>query len=269
MKKLTILSIVSTILFSFATFSYATVAVTCWFPPSWIQKSAQAKEITDAISTHSGLTIRPRIATNYPQILKAFSSDDQNIVYVGSFVQAIIQARGLGTGLVQSVNGKELYSGVFVYPKDKNPEDLLSKYPEEIAYAKGASSGETCAMAATEGKAHLPTGNHRITCDAIKAGRAKGGFVKNWWWEANKEKYPELAVYEVPGVSLVKNPDNVLTASKAVSPETSKKIAAAALANKDVFGANKMKPFDTGSLEFSLALMQKGKIDPATYDWKL
>ena len=123
-------------------------------------------------------------------------------------------------------------------------------------------------MAATEGKANLPTGNHRITCDAVKAGRAKGGFVTNWWWEANKEKYPELAMYEVPEVSLVKNPDNVLAASKAISPETSKKITAAALANKDVFGASEMKPFDTGKLEFSLALMKKGKIDPATYDWK-
>ena len=123
-------------------------------------------------------------------------------------------------------------------------------------------------MAATEGKAHLSTGNHRITCDSVRAGRAKGGFVKNWWWEANKEKYPELEVYEVSEVSLVKNPDNVLAASKAVSPETSKKIIAAALANKDVFGAIEMKPFDITSLEFSLALMQKGKIDPATYDWK-
>lgn len=268
MKKFITLSIVSTILFSVATLSYATEAIDCWFAPGWITKSAQAKEITDALSAHSGLTIKPRIATNYPQILKAFSSVEQNLVYVGSFVQAIIQARSLGTGLVQSINGKEFYSGVFVYPKEQDPEDLLKNYPEEIAYAKSASSGESCAMAATEGKAHLSTGNHRITCDAVKAGRAKGGFVKNWWWEANKEKYPELEVYEVSEVSLVKNPDNVLAASKAISPETSKKIIAAALANKDAFGAIEMKPFDTTNLEFSLALMQKGKIDPATYDWK-
>ena len=129
MKKFIALSIVSTILFSVATFSYATEAIDCWFAPSWVTKSAQAKEITAALSAHSGLTIKPRIATNYPQILKAFSSVEQNLVYVGSFVQAIIQARGLGTGLVQSVNGKEFYSGVFVYPKEQNPEDLLKNYP--------------------------------------------------------------------------------------------------------------------------------------------
>ena len=267
MKKLITLSVTITILFTLAVYSYATEAVTCWFAPSWIQKSTQAKEITDSLSIHSGLTVNPRIAKTYPQILEAFSSDEQNIVYVGSFVQAIIQARGLGTGLVQSVNGKELYSGVFVYPKDQNPEDLLKTHPEEIAYAKGASSGESSAMAATEGIANLPTGNHRITCDAIKAGRAKGGFVKNWWWEANKQKYPELAMYEVSGVSVAKNPDNVLAASKTVSPENSKKITAAALASKDAFGANEMKPFNIDSLQFSIALMQKGNIDPATYDW--
>ncbi len=268
MKKFITLCIASLILFSVASFSHATESITCWFAPSWVKKSAQAKEITDALSKHSGLTVKPRIATTYPQILDAFSSSDENLVYVGSFVQAVINARNLGTGLVQSVNGKELYSGVFVYPKGSDPKALLAYNPEEIAYAKGASSGESCAMAATEGKAEIATGNHRITCNAVKSGRAVGGFVKNWWWEANKQNYPELEAYEVPNVSVAKNPDNVLSASKAVSPDNCKKLTEAALASKDVFGASEMIPFDNDSLQFSLALMQKGKIDPTVYDWK-
>ena len=189
------------------------------------------------------------------------------MVYVGSFVQAIIKARGLGIPLVQNINGKELYSGVLVYPKGGDPEDILKNNPDDIAFARGASSGESSAKAATGGKAAIGTANHGATCAAVKAGKHKAGVVKNWWWEANKDKYPELDMYRMPGISIEKNPDNVLTVSKAVSPDLAEKIKIAAIAGKEAFGAPEMAAFDQSRLDFSLELMKKGNIDPLTYAW--
>ena len=242
-------------------------SVTCWFPPGWKSKGSKAKAITTALSKQSGLDIKPRIAKSYPEILTAFSSDQQSLVYVGSFVQAIIKARNLGTPLVQNINGKDLYSGVLVYPKGQNPEEILKNNPTQIAFAVGASSGESSAKAATKGKAAMGVANHGASAGAVKAGKAKAAVVKNWWWDANKQKFPMLEMYRVPGVSIDKNPDNVLTASKAVPVATAQKIKKAAIASKDAFGAPKMVSFDTSRLDFPLSLMKKGKIDPKTYSW--
>ncbi len=73
---------------------------------------------------------------------------------------------------------------------------------------------------------------------------------------------------EVPGVSLTKNPDNVLTASKAVPADVANKVKAAALESSAAFGSDAViVPFDSSKLSFSLGLMQKGGIDPLTYTW--
>jgi ABC-type phosphate/phosphonate transport system substrate-binding protein len=211
--------------------------INCWFPPAWKSKPQQAKAICKVLSEETGITINPRIAKSYPQILKAFDSSDQNLVYVGSFVQSIIKARNLGTSLVQNINGKELYSGVLVYPKGEDPEKILRENPEKIAFAKGASSGESTAKAATNGKAEIGTANHGATCGAVKSGKASAGVVKNWWWDSNKSEFPMLDMYKIPGVSIEKNPGNVLTASKAVPADIQKKITDAAIAGKEAFGA--------------------------------
>ncbi len=239
----------------------------CWFPPSWGSKGSEARAITEALSSKSGLDVKPRISKSYPEILAAFSSGKPSLVYVGSFVQAIIKARGIGTPLVQNVNGKELYSGVLAYPKGGDPEAILKDAAEQISFASGASSGESSAKAATAGRAAVAVKNHGAACQAVVAGKAKAAVVKNWWWAANKNKFPGLDVYEIPGVSENKNPDNVLTASKAVSAGDMKKITDAAVASKDVFGAQEMAPFDASNLSFSLDLMKRGKIDPLTYTW--
>lgn len=265
MKK--IFALCAVLFFSLSTMTYSAESLTCWFAPGWKKKAPQAKAIAKALSENSGLTIKPRIAKSYPQVLTSFSSDEKNIVYVGSFVQAIINARGIGTPLVQNINGKELYCGVMVYPKGEDPETILKNNPAEIAFAKGASSGESSAKAATGGQAAIATKNHGASCAAVKAGKAKAGVVKNWWWEANKQKFPNLAMYEMPGVSIKMNPDNVLTASNSISVETREKITAAAVASKDAFGAPKMMPFNPATLQFSLDLMKRGKIDPLTYTW--
>ncbi|MBU0673925.1 MAG: phosphate/phosphite/phosphonate ABC transporter substrate-binding protein [Proteobacteria bacterium] len=241
--------------------------ISCWFPPDWKSKAPQAKAITTALSEHSGLNIQPRIAKSYPEIFAAFSADANNMVYVGSFVQAIIKAQDIGTPLVQNVNGKEHYSGVLIYPKGENPQTLLAENPAAVAYAVGASSGESSAKAATGGKAAVPTPNHGASIAAVKADKAKTAVVKNWWWESNREKYPEMAMYEIPGISLIKNPDNVLTVSKKMAPEVQEKIKNAAIASKDAFGAPEMRPLADNDLDFSLSLMKKGGIDPLTYSW--
>ncbi|PLX78035.1 MAG: hypothetical protein C0614_08885 [Desulfuromonas sp.] len=243
-------------------------SISCWFPPGWASKADQAEAITKALSEKSGIEVSPRIASSYPEILTSFATGENNLVYVGSFVQSIIKARGLGTPLVQSVNGKELYSGIMIYPKGQDPEAILKNSPGKIAYALGASSGESTAKAATDGQASIGTKSHAESVNAIKAGTAAAAVVKNWWWQANQAKYSNLEAYNIPSCSKVGNPDNVLTASHALPQDVQSKITAAALQSKEAFGAKSMRIFPEDTLLFSLWLMKKGGIDPATYSWE-
>jgi ABC-type phosphate/phosphonate transport system substrate-binding protein len=265
-KRIGILMVL--IFVSTAGFAFAAETLTCWFSPGWKSKAGQAKEITQALSEKSGLTIRPRIAKSYPEVLSAFATTDQNLVYVGSFVQSIVAARKLGTPLTQTANGKEMYSGILVYPEDQDPFALLKNNPAEISFAIGASSGESSAKAATNGKASIGVANHGVAVNAVKAGKAKAAVVKNWWWEGNSKKFPGLKSVDIPGVSIQKNPDNVLTASKAVPADVANKVKAAAMESAAAFGSDAVIiPFDSSKLSFSLGLMQKGGIDPLTYTW--
>lgn len=267
MKRVIVAPLVAFTLFAVMLTSAFAAEMNCWFPPDWSKKPQQAQAIAKALSDKSGITIKPRIAKSYPEILTAFATAEQNLVYVGSFVQAIIKANDLGTALVQNIDGKDLYAGVMVYPKGGNPEAILKDSPAEISFAKGASSGETAAKAATGGKASIAVANHDAACAAVVAGKAKAGVVKDWWWEKNKDKYATLDMYKMPEISIDKNPDNVLTASKAVPAELQAKIAEAAMASKDAFGAPEMAPFDQSRLDFPLEMMAKGGIDPKTYTW--
>lgn len=265
-SKLSIL-VVGFLLISFSVPVFAADTLTIWFPPGYKAKIETAKLITGTLSKESGVPIRPRIAKSYPEILAAFEKPTPNLVYVGSFVQAIIRSRGLGTPLVQAVNGKEFYSGILIYPKGQNPQDILKNSPEDIAFTVGASSGESSAKAATQGKAKIGVANHGAAVGAVLAGRAKAAVVKNWWWEANKSKYQGVSVYEIPGVSIRKNPDNVLTASNGVSGELQQQIMKAAMSSSSAFKGQKMASFDSNNLDFSIGLMKKGGIDPTSYTW--
>ena len=169
--------------------------------------------------------------------------------------------------LVQKIDGMELYCGVMLYPKGQDPAAILKDRATEISFATAASSGESSAKAATEGKASISVRNHEAAANAVKAGKAKAAFVKNFWWDNNKGKFPELEMYLVPGVSEKKNPDNILWASKSVAAELQAKLTKAAQDQKTAFGAKEMKAFDAAQLQFTLDLMAKGKIDPKTYSW--
>ncbi len=268
MKKITAFCIVTMMFWGLSAASFATESVTCWFPPSWKARAKKAKTITEALTKKSGIVITPRIAKSYPSILRAFTSEEYALVYVGSFVQTILWERALGTPLVQAINGREFYSGILVYPHDEDPQTILANDPEQIAFTVGASSGESSAKAATEGKAAIRTASHAAAAGAVKAGKAKAALVKNWWWEDNKHKFPTLTTYKIPEISLEKNPDYILTATKTIPAEMLMKITDAAIASKEVFGAVEMMPFDTTLFDFSSELMKKGKIDPLTYEWK-
>lgn len=260
-------SLVFLIMFFGATQIQASEPIDLWFAPSWKLKASEARTIAVSLSEKSGLNIKPRISNSYPEILDAFNTDKPNLVYARSFVHVILKARGLGEGMVQMVNGEELYMGVLIYPKDQDPVSIIEQSPQEIAYAVGSSAGESSAKAATAGAANFPTKSHTAIAGAVKVGKAKAGVVKNWWWEKNSDKFPELTMYEIPGVSILKNPDNVLCASKAVSKEERSKIINGAKLSKEAFHAKEVVTFDPSAAEFSLSLMKKGKIDPLSYRW--
>jgi hypothetical protein len=239
--------------------------INCWFPPDWSMKTVQAQAITKALSDKSGITVKPLIAKSYPEILSAFASENMNLVYAGSFVQAIIKAKELGTALVQNIDGKELYSGVLVYPKGEDPETILKNFPAEIAYTRAASSGETTAKLGTGGKANIAVASNEAVCGSIILGRAKAGMVKSWWWEKNKEKYTVLDMYKIPGVSIDKYPDNIMTASQAIPANIQAKITEAAIASPKAFGSLEIAPFVPSLLAFPLEMMAKAGIDPKNY----
>lgn len=250
---------------SFGT-ALAADVVTCWFAPG--KRMDQAKAIAGALSKGSGVEVKPRIASNYPEILEAFATREMNLAYVGSFAQAIIMARKLGTPLVQNVDGKELYAGIMIHKIGQDPQAILSSSPAAIAYAIGASSGESAAKAATAGKASIGVNSHAAAVDALLSGKAQAAMVKDIWWQSNKSKYPGLKAYEIPKISAKKNPDNVLTASSTVPANLVEKFKAAAIKNSAVFGPGAvMKPFTASQLNFSLGLMMQGRIDPLTYKW--
>ena len=244
----------------------AAESITCWFAPGW-KSMDQANAIADALSKGTGADVKPRIATSYPEILDAFASKNLNLVYAGSFVQSVIVARKLGTPLAQNADGKELYAGIMVY-KAGEPKEILVGDPDKIAYAIGASSGESSAKAATNGKASMGVASHGAAVEAVISGKAKAAVVKDSWWASNKEKYAGFKAYEIPGVSEKKNPDNVLTASSEVPAAMAEKIKAAAISGSAAFGQGaNMKTFSNSQLNFSLGLMMKGKIDPLSYKW--
>lgn len=263
------ITILAYLLFSlFFTSSVAMAdSISLWFAPAWKAKAQQAKVICDSLSENSGLTIEPRIAKSYPDILDSLQANDKALVYTGSFVQAIINARKLGTPLLQGVTGKEMYAGIMIYPKGQDPQAILKEHPTEIAFAASASSGESSAKAATGGKAAMKVRDHNAAVGAVKVGRAKAAVVKNHWWEVNAKRFPEMEVYNIPGISEEKNPDNVLSASNSVSPQDQEKIKKAAIAHPDIFGVKELVPLESSKMEFSLELMKKGNINPSTYVW--
>lgn len=247
--------------------TFAAETATCWFPPGW-KSMDQAKAIAGALGKGSGVDVKARVATSYPEILDAFDGKEMNLVYAGSFVQAILMARKLGTPLVQNADGKELYAGILIHKMDQNPQTILSASPAAIAYATGASSGESSAKAATAGKASIGVNSHASAVDAVLSGKAQAAVVKDGWWASNKGNYPGLTAYEIPKISVKKNPDNVLTASSKMPAALAEKFRAAAVKNPESFGPGAvMKPFSASQLNFSLGLMMQGKIDPLTYKW--
>lgn len=263
--------IVTLLLFVFALATAAPTlaadSITCWFPPGY-KNLDQSQAIVGALSKGSGAEVKARVATNYPEILEAFAGKGMNLVYAGSFAQSIIMARKLGTPLVQTVDGKELYAGIMIHKMGQDPKAILANSPDAIAYAIGATSGESCAKAATAGKANLGVSSHAAAADAVVAGKAQAAVVKDGWWQSNQAKYPGMVAYEIPKISVKKNPDNVLTASSGVPAALATKLKAAAIANAVAFAPGaQMKPFTASQLNFSLGLMMQGKIDPLTYQW--
>ncbi len=235
----------------------------CWFVPG--SEGPKCKIITEALTRESHLTITPRVAISYQEIYKALSERKEALVYAGSFAATLLNDRNLVVPLVQKIDGKEFYMGLMIYPKGADPTAILRDNPAEISFATGASSGESSAKAATAGKASIGVKDHQAAVNAVKAGKAKAALVKNHWWEANKNKYPDFQMYEIPGISEAKCPDNILMASSSVKPEIREKLAEAAKAAKDAFGAIRMDPFDAVKLDFSKELMTKGGIDSRTY----
>ncbi|MBF0496094.1 MAG: PhnD/SsuA/transferrin family substrate-binding protein [Deltaproteobacteria bacterium] len=241
--------------------------IVLFYPPGY--DAPQAKAITEALSQSSGLKIRPQIAKSYPDIMDTFKKPEPVLVYIGSFVQAMLYAQGLSVPLVQAIDGKEFYSSILIAPATagKDPVAIIKDAGAAVAYTKGASSGELGAKAATGGQANIPTNNHMAAANAVKVNKAKAAFVKNWWWEANKNKYDGLVGLDFPGVSDHRNPDNILSANKAISPEDLTKIKTAAMTNAMAFSAIELKEFSPTLLQPTLDLMKKAKIDPLTYTW--
>ena len=239
-----------------------------WLTPAWKAHPEEATALANALSEKVGLQIIPRIANSYPEILRALTEKEPELAYVGSMVQAVLFARKLAVPLFQAMDGKQLYGGVMIYTKGESPQSILKNNPDGVAYTLGTAAGEVCAKAATGGLASKGgMVDFKAAADSVNLGMAKAAFVKDSWWDDNKMDYPKLDSYRVPEISEAKNPDNVMVASKFVSPEIKSMIMGAAIASPELFKAELIVPFDSSSLDFTLELMEKAGIDPQTYSW--
>ena len=243
--------------------------INLYFPPEWAAKSKQTTAIADALSKSSGLVIQPVVARTYPEIISAFSKNQPTIVYVGSFLQAVLYARQLSTPIAQAIDGKEFYTSILIAPSSagSDPVSIVKAAGPAVAFSKGSSSGESGAKAATGGLAAIPVNNHYAAAIAVSTGSAKCAFVKDWWWKANQGTFKGLTQFHYPGISDKKNPDNILSANKSIPLADLIKIKSAVKKNADVFQVQRFKEFDASLLEPSLTLMKKANIDPKTYAW--
>ena len=239
-----------------------------FFPPEWQGKGQQVRDIAKMLS-QGETTVKPVVARSYPDIIIAFSKNEPVLVYVGSFLQALLHERGLSAPIVQGLDGKEAYTSILIAPTGAgtDPVAIVKAAGSFVAYAKGTSSGESGAKAATNGLANLGVTNHAAAVSAVTTGSAKCAFVKNWWWEGSKAAFKGLSQFEYPGVSDKRNPDNVLSANKAVSAKDASAIKSIATKHADVFGVKSFQEFNPALLEPSLALMRKGNINPKAYTW--
>lgn len=261
--------LLATISFLFGTLSsaWAVTEINMYFPPKWKDQPEAAHKITNGLSREVGIKIIPQIADCYAEILTALTQKKPVLAYVGSMVQTIVWSRKLGAPLLQALDHKQYYGGILIFPKGMSPSAILNDYPAEISYTVGATSGEVCAKAATGGKALIVVSDQRAAVDSIKSGKAKAAFVKNTWWEDNRNKYPEFDSYSVPGVSDLDNADNVLLVSTFVSPEIKSSIMSAAIKVPHIFNADLVVPFDSFLLWFTMKLMNQAGMDPLTYTW--
>ncbi|MEW6088016.1 MAG: PhnD/SsuA/transferrin family substrate-binding protein [bacterium] len=243
--------------------------ITIYFPPDWQEKANDAKIIAEKLSENSGLDIKPLIAKSYHQILDAFMEHTPALVYIGSFVQSVLYSRNLSLPLAQGINGKELYTGVLITPASagNDPVLIVKNAGANIAYAKSTSSGETAAKAASNGIAEIAVISQTAAANAVKVGKAKAAFVKNLWWEDNKNKYSGLKSFNYPRISDIKHPDYIVSANRHLNPKDLEKIMTALKNCKEYFKVNEFKKFDPELLEGTLQLMKKAKIDIENYKW--
>lgn len=270
MKKMKVKLMLSVVgLFMLTPVLASAAGIVLYFPPEWADRPPQAKAIAEALAKEGGLDIQPRIAQSYPELVAAFPQKEPVLVYVGSFVQALLYARALSSPLMHAIDGKQFYTSILIAPTSSgtDPVAIVKDAGAAVSYSKGTSSGESGAKATTGGKAEIAANNHQAAINAVKAGRAKCAFVKNWWWEGNKGKIDGMNRLEYPGVSDLKHPDNVLSANRAVSPKDISKIKESVVKLSTVFGVQSFSEFDPALLEPTLSLMKKGKIDPQTYTW--
>ena len=258
-----------TILFLLAPIVARAGEITLYFPPEWKAKAPKAKAIAEALSVTGGSTVRPVVVESYPDILSAFTRNQPMLVYAGSFLQALLYARGLATPIVQAVDGKEFYTSVLIAPASAGTDAklIVRNAGASVAYAKGTSSGESGAKAATGGIAAMAKKDHISAVSDVDTGKAKCAFVKDWWWNSYKQLFKGMNQLTYPGVSDQKNPDNILSASKALPANDIRAVKTAALKNPKVFQVTSFKEFDPALLEPTLLLMKKGSINPKTYTW--
>lgn len=265
MHKLLALLVLSLVFLAYQPPAWAETQVHLWLPPEWKNKVVESQQMSDELSRKSGVKVVCRVATSYPEILRALAEQSPELALVGSMVQAVAFSRRLAMPIFQAVNGRHFYGGVMLFAKGGAPLEILHTHPTEVAYTVGATSGETCAKAATNGKAAMGVSDHKAAAEAVKAGKAKAAFVKDTWWADNQKCYPGLDSFAVPEISNAKNADNVMLASRHVAPELRSMIMGAAIYNPHIFKANVIVPFDSSTLDFTLELMKKAGIDPLTY----
>lgn len=176
-------------------------------------------------------------ASDFSKAAQMFAAGEADGMFSGSSVASTLFIKNLATPLVRPVSkdGHSTYWEAVIAPTG------AAKFTGSADYFAGKKVIFT-GLASAEFYYHsLPGANatkatimkaasHGAALNALSKGIADVAIVKNWIWEKEKSKYPNLTQV---GEDTSDNPDGTLIVSKKANADTVKKVSSALLGLKD------------------------------------
>jgi ABC-type phosphate/phosphonate transport system substrate-binding protein len=174
-----------------------------------------------------GVDLKLKGYRSYRDAAVKFANGDVDAMFAGSGVAGSMMIKKLASPLVRPVHqdGWSTYWAVVIAPKGvwKNVKmDKKFLGNKKIICSALASSGEFFARSILGTEYALSiAGSHGMAINALDNDAAEIAVVKNWVWEAVKNKYPKL---EQVGKDSGENPNGTLIVSNLIDPKVAQTV---------------------------------------------